>query len=112
MASCLVFFFISAVLIAGIFSARILSVFPTPSKSHWILAQPLMKALVKAGHEVNNNKCVLYNSIYNKFKFFKVTVISPFPLENPPVNYTDIELTGLTEFFEGQHLFILEKVHF
>jgi hypothetical protein len=56
MASCLVFFFISVGLVVDIFSARILSVFPTPSKSHWILAQPLMKALVKAGHEVNNYK--------------------------------------------------------
>jgi hypothetical protein len=32
--------------------AKILAVFPTASKSHWILAQPLMKELARSGHEV------------------------------------------------------------
>jgi hypothetical protein len=32
--------------------AKILAVLPTSSKSHWILAQPLLNELAKSGHEV------------------------------------------------------------
>lgn len=33
-------------------AARILGVFPTPSKSHWILGSSLLKELASDGHEV------------------------------------------------------------
>jgi glucuronosyltransferase len=33
-------------------SARILSVFQTPSKSHWILGHALLKELANSGHKV------------------------------------------------------------
>ena len=33
-------------------AARILGMFPTPSKSHWILGSALLKELALDGHEV------------------------------------------------------------
>uniref|UniRef100_A0A182N956 UDP-glucuronosyltransferase n=1 Tax=Anopheles dirus TaxID=7168 RepID=A0A182N956_9DIPT len=53
-------------------AARILGIFPTTSKSHWILGTALMKELAKNGHEV--------------------TVMSPFKLPNRPANYREIEI--------------------
>jgi glucuronosyltransferase len=62
--------------------AKILAVFPTPSKSHWILGQPLMKELARAGHEV--------------------TVMSPFQAKNPPKNYRHIEMKAAEKMYEGE----------
>ena len=59
--------------------ARILGVFPIPSKSHALLGQPIFVELAKRGHEV--------------------VFISPFPMENPPKGYRDIALTE-KEMFE------------
>lgn len=65
-------------------SARILGVFPHPSKSHAILGQPIFVELAKRGHEV--------------------VFVSPFPLENPPPGYRDIVLThkGIFEVYDHE----------
>ncbi|EAT37650.1 AAEL010381-PA [Aedes aegypti] len=60
-------------------AARILGVFPTPSKSHWILGSSLLKELASDGHEV--------------------TDVSPFKLSNPPANYHHVEIATDHEFF-------------
>ncbi|XP_017771338.1 PREDICTED: UDP-glucuronosyltransferase 2C1-like, partial [Nicrophorus vespilloides] len=57
--------------------ARILGVFPFPSHSHTILGSALLRELASRGHEV--------------------TMISPFPLKDPPPNYNDVHLEGLLE---------------
>ncbi|XP_017771347.1 PREDICTED: UDP-glucuronosyltransferase 2C1-like [Nicrophorus vespilloides] len=57
--------------------ARILGVFAFPSHSHAILGSALLRELASRGHEV--------------------TMISPFPLKNPPPNYNDVHLDGLVE---------------
>lgn len=62
-------------------SHRILIIYPTFRKSHWIIGSGTAKALAAAGHDV--------------------TMISAFPLQNPPPNYHDIELTGLLENVPG-----------
>ncbi|XP_059612718.1 uncharacterized protein LOC132259183 [Phlebotomus argentipes] len=54
--------------------AKILLAFPTPSKSHMIVASSLMKGLAAKGH--------------------KVTVMSSFPEEKPLDNYRDIVVKG------------------
>uniref|UniRef100_A0A1Y9H2G3 UDP-glucuronosyltransferase n=1 Tax=Anopheles dirus TaxID=7168 RepID=A0A1Y9H2G3_9DIPT len=60
-------------------SAKILSIFPTMSKSHWIVGSTLMKHMAAEGHEV--------------------TVISPFPMKNAPPTYrhVGIEHTRMLE---------------
>lgn len=60
---------------------RILCILPTFRKSHWIIGSATAKALASAGHDV--------------------TMISAFPLKKPPLNYHDIELTGLLSSFPG-----------
>ncbi|XP_055610277.1 UDP-glycosyltransferase UGT5-like [Uranotaenia lowii] len=58
-------------------SAKILGIFPTTAKSHYIIGSSLMKALAKKGHEV--------------------TVVSPFPQSKPLKNYRDITTTIVWE---------------
>ncbi|CAG9762345.1 unnamed protein product [Ceutorhynchus assimilis] len=61
-------------------AAKILGIFPTPGKSHYILESTLMKALVDAGHDV--------------------TIVSPFYEEyqfNGNGSYRQIILTGFLE---------------
>lgn len=60
-------------------SANILAIVPLPSKSHWIFSRPLLLELVKSGHNV--------------------TIISPYPVKNPPKNYHDIGMPELDELF-------------
>ncbi|KAK7793475.1 hypothetical protein R5R35_010151 [Gryllus longicercus] len=57
----------------GARAARILALFPTPSISHQLPFQVVMKELAARGHQV--------------------TVISPDPLKEPVANYTDIDLS-------------------
>lgn len=56
---------------------KVLGIFHTISKSHYIVGNALMKGLAEAGHEV--------------------TIISPFREKNPPKNYKEIYLDGLEE---------------
>lgn len=76
--------FVCALLIGFSESARILGVFPYPSKSHALLGQPIFAELAKRGHDV--------------------VFISPFPLKNPPNGYKDIVLTekGIFEVYENE----------
>ncbi|XP_038117139.1 UDP-glycosyltransferase UGT4 [Culex quinquefasciatus] len=62
-------------------SAKILGIFPTPSKSHWILGSALMRELALDGHEV--------------------TDVSPFKLPNAPTNYRHVELETDKELFNN-----------
>lgn len=59
---------------------KILTIISTPSKSHWITAQNLMQELVKSGHEI--------------------TMVSPYPLKNPPQNYRDVSIVESIEHFK------------
>lgn len=73
---------ISAIALDNVNSDKILAVLPTPSKSHWILAQNLLLELARSGHEI--------------------TVISPFPLKSPPKNYRDIETIEIKDIMENK----------
>lgn len=68
---CLLIFW--AFKICSIEGARILAIFPFPSKSHTILVQPLMLELAKRGHEI----------VY----------ASPYELKDPPNNYKNLIIT-------------------
>lgn len=61
-------------------SSKILVLFPSPSRSHLVVAQGVTTALAERGHEV--------------------TVVSPFPLDKPMKNYRDIKLE-LDDFHKG-----------
>lgn len=61
---------------------KILGVFPTMAKSHYITGSALMKGLAEAGHEVS--------------------VISPFPQSKPIKNYRDITVEGIVELMKGK----------
>lgn len=56
----------------SVLGSRILFIFPTPSKSHMIIAHALSTALAEKGHDV--------------------TVVSPFPLEKSVKNHRNIYL--------------------
>lgn len=60
-------------------SANVLAIVPLPSKSHWIFSRPLLMELVKSGHNI--------------------TIISPYPVKNPPKNYHDVGMPELDEMF-------------
>ncbi|XP_050092818.1 UDP-glycosyltransferase UGT5-like [Anopheles aquasalis] len=53
--------------------AKILGIFPTSARSHYIVGSALMKELARRGHEV--------------------TVINPFPQKKPLTNYRDIDVS-------------------
>nr|AEW43139.1 UDP-glycosyltransferase UGT46A3 [Helicoverpa armigera] len=55
--------------------ARILGLFPHTGKSHQMVFDPLLKALAERGHDV--------------------TVVSFFPIKDPPANYTTVSLEGI-----------------
>lgn len=60
-----------AILIASSSASRVLFLFPTPSKSHLVIAHAVSTALAESGHEV--------------------TVVSPFPLEYEVINHRYIK---------------------
>ncbi|XP_053982305.1 UDP-glycosyltransferase UGT5-like isoform X2 [Hylaeus volcanicus] len=61
---------------------RILGLYPFPGKSHFVMFEPMMKGLVKRGHQMD--------------------VISPFPLKKPFPNYTDlVTLEGIRQFMNN-----------
>lgn len=69
-------------------SAKIVCVFPTASKSHVMGPQALLKELARLGHEV--------------------TMVSAFPLKQPPKNYRDVYIpieesfsSIMTDFMQG-----------
>jgi hypothetical protein len=82
MASRIIIALIGLQLFAGPVScARILAVFPCPSKSHLVVFTALTRELALRGHEL--------------------VVVSPFPISNPPANYTDINIfPDMKDFFD------------
>lgn len=64
-----------------VFGYRILGIFPHVGKSHSYTIEPVMRGLAEKGHEV--------------------TMISHFPLENPPKTYKDISLKGSLDIWLG-----------
>ncbi|XP_011297292.1 UDP-glucuronosyltransferase 1-9 [Fopius arisanus] len=58
----------------GTSALRVLGVFPLPGKSHFILAENLLKEMARRGHSVD--------------------MVSHFPTKNPIPNYRDISLRG------------------
>nr|QNS26334.1 UDP-glycosyltransferase UGT46A13 [Ostrinia furnacalis] len=56
-------------------AARVLGLFPHTGKSHQMVFDPLLRTLAERGHHV--------------------TVVSFFPVKNPPENYTDVSLEGI-----------------
>lgn len=56
---------------------RILGVFPLNGRSHWMMAESIMVALTKRGHQVD--------------------VITHFPMKKTPSNYTEINIAGSLE---------------
>uniref|UniRef100_A0A336LS81 UDP-glucuronosyltransferase n=1 Tax=Culicoides sonorensis TaxID=179676 RepID=A0A336LS81_CULSO len=61
-------------------ASKILSIFHTPSKSHQLLAEPLLFELARSGHEV--------------------TILTPFPLKNQQTNIRCIELTDVEKYYD------------
>ncbi|XP_022207633.2 UDP-glucosyltransferase 2 [Nilaparvata lugens] len=59
--------------IGSIECANILALVPVNSRSHFIVMEPLFKALASRGHQI--------------------TVVSPFPQKKPLPNYTDIDIS-------------------
>lgn len=75
---------LTALLINESQCAKILVVYPSPSKSHLINGKPLFTELAQRGHNV--------------------TVISNFPLENPMENYRDITIP-VPEQLQSKYIF-------
>lgn len=63
-------------------SYKILGIFHTHSKSHYIAGGALMKGLAEKGHDV--------------------TVISPFPQDKPLKNFQDVTLLGVDKVTDGK----------
>lgn len=74
---------LALLLCAGIFvqghALKVLGFLPFMSKSHFAIGHAVLKSLHDVGHEI--------------------TVVSPYPLKNPPVNYTDISTADILEEF-------------
>lgn len=73
----------SAAVSSVVESARILSIFHTPSKSHQLLAQQLLFDLVRSGHHV--------------------TMISPFPVKHSSSNFRHIHLQGVETYYDCKY---------
>lgn len=73
-------------------AANILVVFPIPSRSHQILGDEIVKALIKKGHHV--------------------TMASPYGMKEESENYTEIVLEGLVEYKESKCYRLISKLKF
>lgn len=63
-------------------SYKILGIFPTMGRSHYITGGALMKGLAAAGHDI--------------------TVISPFPQDKPVKNFRDISTDGMISLMSSK----------
>lgn len=71
-------------------SARILGLFPHTGRSHQMVFEPLLHKLAERGHDVH--------------------VVSFFPLKDPPSNYTDYSLEGISQLgLESLDLAMMEN---
>lgn len=66
---------------------KILGIFPSHFKSHFITGSSLMKGLAAAGHEV--------------------TVISPFKQSKAIQNWRDVPVQGIVEMMNGTIYFVI-----
>lgn len=66
----------------SVYSAKILGLSPSTSKSHTILAQALFKKLAERGHEM--------------------TMVSSYPLKNPPTNFRNIAMRDIKSKIFGK----------
>ncbi|XP_066998719.2 UDP-glycosyltransferase UGT5 [Anabrus simplex] len=85
--------FVSVVLLVSLGSghaARILGIFPTPSISHQLPFQVIMKALAARGHQV--------------------TVISPNPQKMAIANFTDIDVSESYKFMSEMEFHAMDKM--
>lgn len=64
-------------------AANVLAIFPMPTPSHNILAKAIVRELLNRGH--------------------KVTMITAFPMEDKPENYTEIFIDELLEYRKGEY---------
>lgn len=69
-------------LISLIENSKILAIFHIPSKSHWIVTQPLMHELINSGHEIT------------------MILDMDMALKNPPKNYSDISLEEFASYYD------------
>lgn len=77
-------------LICDVHPARILGLFSHTGRSHQMVFEPLLHKLAERGHDVN--------------------VVSFFPLKNPPTNYTDYSLEGISQLgLESMDLAMMEN---
>lgn len=99
-------FFLYLALICGAEAHKILGVFPTMSKSHYILGSAIMKKLAAEGHEVCLVTHVQIGAVYyrdlNTLKLFQVTVLTPFPGKSKIDNFNEVLVDGLREQFESK----------
>lgn len=65
-------------------SYKILGIFHTSSKSHYIAGGALMKGLAEKGHDV--------------------TVISPYPQEKQLKNFHDVAVLGVEQLIAGENI--------
>lgn len=75
MLSLLTVYLTAAAVLQNADAARVLGLFPHTGKSHQMVFDPLLRRLAERGHHV--------------------TVVSFFPVKNPPANYTDVSLEGI-----------------
>lgn len=85
-----VLFIILLLTVIGHESYKILGIFHTTSRSHYIAGGALMKGLAERGHDV--------------------TVISPFPQKEPIKNFHDIPLVGMMKVVEGRYALVTIKL--
>ncbi|XP_026315383.1 2-hydroxyacylsphingosine 1-beta-galactosyltransferase-like [Hyposmocoma kahamanoa] len=77
-------------LLSDVQPARILGLFPHTGRSHQMVFEPLLNKLAERGHDVH--------------------VVSFFPLKNPPANYTDYSLEGISQLgLESVNLALFEN---
>lgn len=69
------------IIIEHVNAVKILAVCPTQMRSHYIVVEQLLRDLAQSGHEV--------------------TVVSQFPIKNPPVNYREVLIDIPNKSYEG-----------
>lgn len=84
-------------------SANILSVLPSTSKSHFIYPNALLQELAASGHQVSE---ITHENLFrvkiDEVYVIQVTVMSPFPMEDPPPNYKSIDISSMKAEFEDR----------
>ncbi|XP_052899159.1 UDP-glycosyltransferase UGT5-like [Anopheles moucheti] len=71
----------ACIIIGPVEGAKILAIFPTSARSHYIVGSALTKELARRGHEM--------------------TVINTFPQKKPLKNYRDVDVSGSADVIKG-----------